>query len=68
MTLIVEIENFLKEARYHIADATRSSTVVMIRVPLAAAGASTLKVSPPNTSRLDADDDELITWEDAAWQ
>ncbi|MEJ7902059.1 MAG: hypothetical protein WKF63_09435, partial [Thermomicrobiales bacterium] len=66
MTLILEIEDFLKETRCHIVNATRSDTVVLICVPQASSGSSTLKVAPPNTSRLDADDDELITWEDAA--
>ncbi len=61
MTLIVEIEDFLKESRCHIVDASGSDTVVVIRVPR------------PTTDQgaaadLVADDDDLITWEDAAWQ
>ncbi len=61
MTLIVEIEEFLKETRCHIVETARNDAVVMICVPREQA-------TEPATPTIDIDDDDLITWEDAAWQ
>lgn len=68
MTLIVEIEEFLKEARCHIVEASRNDAFVMICVPQATSGPTRLDVVPPTTADLVPDDDDLVTWEDAAWQ
>lgn len=68
MTLIVEIEEFLKEARCHILDGARNEAFVMICVPPATTGQTRPDVVPSSASDLVPDDDDLITWEDAAWQ
>jgi tRNA A37 threonylcarbamoyladenosine synthetase subunit TsaC/SUA5/YrdC len=60
VALIVEIEAFLNETRRHIVEPSGSNTVV-IRVPRHI-------IAQDVVTDLDADDDDLITWEDAAWQ
>jgi len=65
MTLIVEIEEFLKASRCRIVDASGKDTVVMICVPQETTGQN---AAAPAAAHLVADDDDLITWEDAAWQ
>jgi len=68
MTLIVEIEAFLKEARCQILEASRNDAFVLICVPPAAAGEARADSARTDASDLVPDDDDLITWEDAAWQ
>jgi len=65
MPLIVEIEEFLKEARCHIVDASGKDTLLMICLPRQDSGQN---AADPVAAHLVADDDDLITWEDAAWQ
>lgn len=68
MTLFVEIEEFLKEARCHIAGAAKDDAFVMICVPRPDIGQFRPTAPDTATPGLDTDDDDLITWEDAAWQ
>lgn len=65
VTLVVEIEEFLKEARRHVVDASQNDAIVMIRVPRP----HTIQIAAePAAVHLVTDDDDLITWKDAAWQ
>ena len=67
MTLIVEIEDFLREAQRRLVDASGNGAVVVIRLPRPSTDqgdAAGLDADDDD----DADDDGLITWEDAAWQ
>ncbi len=62
MTLIVEVENFLKETRCHIVEASPNEALLMICMPREQV------IDEPAAASLDVDDDDLITWEVAAWQ
>lgn len=68
MDLIVEIEDFLEQARQHLGDASQADAVVLIRLPASQPSASRAGSSPPTAPDRLPDDDDLVTWEDAAWQ
>ncbi|MBA2470131.1 MAG: hypothetical protein H0V37_12060 [Chloroflexia bacterium] len=68
MTLVVEIEEFLKEARCHITGTAQDDAFVMICVPQSATGQFRPNTPETAAADFDTDDDDLITWEDAAWQ
>ncbi len=68
MTLIVEIEEFLKDARSRDAAETRSDAIIVIHIAHPARGEPQPTVVICNASLTTPDEDELITWDDAAWQ
>ena len=68
MTLIVEVEDFLNEARSRTAATAHTDAAVVIYVARPIAGESSPTVCASGAACLTPDEDEFVTWQDAAWQ
>lgn len=68
MTLIVDIEEFLEQAKRQLPAASRNDAIVIIHIPQASRQERRVDADPAAAPDQMPDDDELVTWEDAAWQ